>query len=177
MRVRALTLMLLAVLAAPAVADAHVFLRPDQVPPGSFDLFTVLSPNESPTADLTGLRLTIPQSMEVSAIADTPGFRSTPVTDQVHRIVGITWSGGHVPPRHLALFEFSASVTPTEGTIHLTGVQTFADGTTKVWTTPQVVVAAASAGTSSDTLGRVLGAIGIVLGALALVVAVIGWRR
>ena len=173
MRAAALALAAIAALAFPASAAAHVLLSPNTAAPHSFMLYTVLSPNER-DSPLTGLSLTIPESLEVDAVADTPGFTESELTDQSHRIVGLRWSGGRVAPGKLALFHFTGSVGDA-GTIHLTGLQTFANGTTEVWRTPQIVVAAAAgSGSSSDTLARALSAIAVVLAAIAVVIA---WRR
>lgn len=172
MRAAALALAAIAALAFPASAAAHVLLSPNTAAPHSFMLYTVLSPNER-DSPLTGLSLTIPESLEVDAVADTPGFTESELTDQSHRIVGLRWSGGRVAPGKLALFHFTGSVGDA-GTIHLTGLQTFANGTTEVWRTPQIVVAAAGSGSSSDTLARALSAIAVVLAAVAVVIA---WRR
>ena len=167
---RALALAAAALLAFPAAASAHVEMSPDRVDPGSFTLYTVLSPNES-AQPLTGLRLTVPDGMEVDGAAATPGFTTELVRDQSHRIVAISWQGGSVAPENLGLFRFSASVGTRETTLHLVGVQTFADGSSKVWKTPVVEVAKASAGSSGDTTGRSLGAAALGLAAAALAVA------
>jgi len=169
--VRALALAAAVLLVFPAAADAHVEMSPDRVDPGSFTLFTVLSPDES-EQPLTGLRLTVPDGMEVDAAAATPGFTTQLVRDQSHRIVAISWQGGSIAPDDLGLFHFSASVGSHEGTFHLVGVQTFADGTTKVWKTPVVEVAKASAGAGSDNGSRVLAAAALGLAAVALAVSV-----
>ena len=167
---RALVLAAAVLLAFPAGASAHVEMSPDRVDPGSFTLYTVLSPNES-RQPLTGLRLTVPDGMEVDAAAATPGFSTQLVRDQSHRIVAISWQGGSVPPADLGLFRFSASVGSTETTLHLIGVQTFADGSTKVWKTPVVEVAEESAGSSSDSAGRGLAAAAVGLAAAALAIS------
>jgi uncharacterized protein YcnI len=173
MRAAALALAAIAALAFPASAAAHVLLSPNTAAPHSFMLYTVLSPNER-DSPLTGLSLTIPESLEVDAVADTPGFTESELTDQSHRIVGLRWSGGRVAPGKLALFHFTGTVGDA-GTIHLTGLQTFANGTTEVWRTPQIVVAAAAdSDSSSDILARALSAIAVVLAAIAVVIA---WRR
>jgi hypothetical protein len=175
MRAAALALAAIAALALPASAAAHVLVSPDTVAPHSFTLYTVLSPNER-TSPLTGLSLTIPESLEVDAVADTPGFTESEITDQSHRIVGLRWTGGHVAPGKLALFHFTGSVGGA-GTIHLTGLQTFANGTTEFWRTPRIEVASAAAGADSggsDTVARVLAAIAVGLAALAVLIA---WRR
>ena len=170
---RALAFAAAVLLAFPAAASAHVEMSPERVDPGSFTLFTVLSPDESEQA-LTGLRLTVPEGMEVDAASATPGFTTQLVRDQSHRIVAISWQGGSVAPDDLGLFQFSASVGSSETTLHLVGVQTFADGTTKVWKTPVVDVAKESAGSSSDTTGRTLGAAAL---GLAVVALAAGFRR
>jgi uncharacterized protein YcnI len=164
---RAFVLAAAVLLALPAAASAHVEMSPDRVDPGSFTLYTVLSPNES-EQPLTGLRLTVPDGMEIDAAAATPGFKTQLVRDQSHRIVAISWQGGAVAPEDLALFRFSASVGATTTTLHLVGVQTFADGTTKIWKTPAVEVASESGGSGSDTAGRGIAAAALGLGAAAL---------
>jgi uncharacterized protein YcnI len=170
MLMRALALAAAALLAFPAAASAHVEMSPDRVDPGSFTLYTVLSPNES-TKPLTGLRLTVPAGMEVDAAAATPGFTTELVRDQSHRVVAVSWQGGSVAPEDLGLFHFSASVGSDQTTLHLVGLQTFADGTTKVWKTPEVEVAPAAGGSGSDTPGRAMAAAALGLGAAALAVS------
>ncbi|HEX5261026.1 MAG TPA: hypothetical protein VFW18_06070 [Gaiellales bacterium] len=176
MRAAALALAAITALTFPASAAAHVLLSPNTAAPHSFMLYTVLSPNER-ESPLTGLALTIPESLEVDAVADTPGFTESEITDPSHRIVGLRWSGGRIAPGKLALFHFTGSVGDA-GTIHLTGVQTFANGTTEVWHTPQIVVGAAAGSSgdssSSDTLARALSGVAVVLAAIAVVIA---WRR
>jgi hypothetical protein len=173
MRLRACALAAVGLLAMPATAAAHVELSPDRVSPGAFTLFTVLSPNEG-RSPLTALRLTVPAGMEVDAAADTPGFSTATVTDQSHRTIAIVWSGGRVPPDHLALFRFSASVGNAPGALQMTAVQTFANGTTKTWTTPQVEVADPTQ--SSDGLARGLAAGALVAATAAAAGAALAWR-
>jgi uncharacterized protein YcnI len=158
-------------LGLPAAAAAHVELSPDRITPGSFTLFTVLSPNER-AQPLTGLQLTIPDSLLVDSVADTPGFTTKIAEDEQHRIAGLSWQGGAVAAGHLALFRFSA--TPrTTGLLRLTGIQHFADGSTQLWHSPQVDVAGAGSKRDSLTLGLAVAAIALALllggGALALV--------
>ena|SRR5471032_2665434 len=164
MRGRITLVAALTVLALPAGAAAHVQLTPNQVAPGSFTLLTVLSPNES-AQPLTGLRLLIPEGLQINAAADTPGFTTKILEDQRHRIAGISWQGGRVAPARLALFRFSGLVG-AKGTLHLTGIQSFADGSTTTWRTPVLTVAAVGSGRDTLTLG--LAGAGL---ALALVVA------
>ena len=173
---RALALAAAVLLAFPAAASAHVEMSPDRVDPGAFTLYTVLSPNES-NHPLTGLRLTVPDGMEVDAAAATPGFTTKLVRDQSHRIVAVSWQGGSVVPEDLGLFRFSASVGSAETTLHLVGVQTFADGTTKVWKTPVVEVAKEGSGSGSDTTSRGVAAAALGLAAAGLAVGLMRRRR
>jgi uncharacterized protein YcnI len=166
MFLRALAIAAVAILAVPATALAHVELSPDRVEPGSFTLFTVLSPNEN-DQPLTGLRLTLPSGMSLDAAADTPGFTTKVLENASHRVVGISWQGGSVPPEDLALFRFSASVDDTVGVRKLTGLQTFADGSTRLWRTPQVEVESASQ-SDSNTLPIALAAVAAALAIAAL---------
>ena len=168
---RALALAATALLVFPATAAAHVEMSPDRVDPGSLTLFTVLSPDES-DQPLTGLRLTVPDGMEADAAAATAGFTTELVRDQAHRIVAISWQGGSVAADDLGLFRFSASVGSDAETLHLVGVQTFADGSTKVWKTPVVEVAKESAGSGSDDGARGLAGAALGLAAVAFVLVV-----
>ena len=156
-----------ACLALPAGAAAHVQVSPERVAPGSFTLFTVLSPNESPQP-LTGLQLTIPDGLLINAVADTPGFTTKVVQDQTHRIAGLSWQGGNVAPTRLALFHFSGLATGT-GTLQLTGIQHFADGSTRLWRSPTVEVAEPTKAATRDSL-----TLGIAVAALVLALVVGG---
>jgi len=159
-------------LALPAVAAAHVELSPDRVAPGSFTLFTVLSPNES-AQPLTGLQLTIPEDLLVDSAADTPGFTTRIIEDQQHRVAGLSWQGGRVGPERLALFHFSATAR-SAGLVQLTGIQHFADGSTRLWHSPVINVASPSTKRDPLTLALAVAALALALllgAALVLVLA------
>jgi Domain of unkown function (DUF1775) len=162
-----------ACLVLPAGAAAHVQLSPERVAPGSFTLFTVLSPNENSQA-LTGLQLTIPAGLLINAVADTPGFTTKVVQDQTHRIAGLSWQGGNVAPARLALFHFSGLATG-RGVLQLTGIQHFADGSTRLWRSPTIEVAEPTkASRDSLTLGIAVAALVLALlvgGAVGYLVA------
>lgn len=172
----ALAMALVSAVFAPP-SSAHVLLRPEQAAPGTFQLFTVLSPNES-TSLQTGLRLTIPPAVVIDSIADTPGYGAQIVEDQTGRPVALSWQGGRTLPNHLALFRFSARVPSRPGTVTLTGVQTFADGSARTWRTARLEVGAVAAGESSDDDTALLpAAAGAVLGAAGLGVGIVAMRR
>jgi uncharacterized protein YcnI len=174
MRGRTLLVALAALLVMPAAAQAHVELTPDTVTPGRDALFTIKSPNES-TQPLTGLRLTIPASLVVEGAADTPGFTTQVVRDQAGRAVTLSWQGGSIPAGGLALFQFSATVPASSGQIHLSAVQTFADGSTRLWHSPVIDVAAT--GSRSDGTARLLAAVALAVAVLAAVTAAAALRR
>jgi hypothetical protein len=67
-------------------------------------------------------------------------------------------------------------VPATTGQIHLTATQTFADGSTKVWTSPLINVATSSSGTG-DTTARLLAGLALALAAAAIAIGLIGMRR
>jgi hypothetical protein len=159
-------------------ASAHVLIRPDRVPPHTLELFTVLSPDES-SVPLTGLRLSIPPALIVSSIADTPGYRAQIVRDQSFRPVALSWQGGRTAPAHLALFHFAALTPAGAGPVTLTGVQTFADGSTRIWRSARLVVADPAGGSSGGGDGLILAAAGagVVLGAAGLALAAAALRR
>jgi uncharacterized protein YcnI len=171
---RAALLAAVVALVLPSAAAAHVQLSPNRVEPNAFTLFTVLSPNES-VQPLTGLQLVIPEGLQVDSVADTPGFTTKIVDDQQHRIAGLSWQGGRVGSARLALFHFSG-IAGNDGVLQLTGIQRFADGSTQVWHSPTVTVAAAEGSSQRDslTLGLAVAALVIALlvgGALAFVLA------
>jgi uncharacterized protein YcnI len=176
MRTRALLCTVAALLMAPATAQAHVELTPETVAPGANALITVMSPNES-EQPLTGLRLTIPPELVISGAVPVPGFTTQVVEDQSGRVATISWQGGSVDPGLLALFQFSATAPDEERTITLSALQTFADSSQKLWEDTAVLdVTAESAGSSEDTLARVLGGIGIAFAAAAAIGLVLALR-
>ncbi len=160
-----------------ATARAHVLLDPGRAAPHTLVLFTVLSPDEA-RIPLTGLRLAIPSALVVSSIADTPGYTAQVVRDQSFRPVALSWQGGRTAPGHLALFRFAALTPAKPGAVTLTGVQTFADGSTHVWRSARLLVAAPAASTSdNDGLLIAAGVAGAVLGAAGLGLAALALRR
>jgi uncharacterized protein YcnI len=172
---RSIPITVLAVmLALPGSAQAHVRLTPATATPGSDALFTITSPNES-KQPLTGLRLTVPAQLLVEGAADTAGFTTDVVRDQAGRAVTLSWQGGSVPAGGLALFQFSATMPDHPQTIHLTAVQTFADGSTRLWHSPLIEVA--DPPSSSDTTARLLAGFGVALGAAAVAIALVEMRR
>lgn len=177
MRTRALLCAAIAaLLAAPATAQAHVELTPEQAAPGESVLVTVTAPNES-DVQMTGLRLTIPPELIIAGAVPAAGFTTDVIEDQSGRDATISWQGGSVDPGLLALFQFSGTMPDQEGTVTLTALQTFSDGSQKLWEDTAVIdVTGSSASSAEDTTARVLGGIGIAFGVAAAIGIVLALR-
>ena len=147
-----------------------MLIRPDRAPTETLTLFTVLSPDEKATP-LTGLRVTIPPDIVVSSVADTPGYRTQIVRDQNFRTAAIAWTGGDTAPTHLALFHFAA-LTPSEPTtVRLSGLQTFADGSTKLWPNVLIDVSRTAPAASSNGASETEVIVALVTAIAALIAA------
>jgi uncharacterized protein YcnI len=151
-------------------ADAHVLIRPDRAPTETLTLFTVLSPDEK-AVPLTALRVTIPPGLVVSSVADTPGYRTQIVHDQSFRVAAIAWTGGDTAPTHLALFHFAALTPSRPTTVRLSGLQTFGDGSTKLWPHVHIEIASTAPPASSDTASPAEVILALVFATAALVAA------
>ena len=97
------------------------------------------------------------------------------VRDQAGRVATLSWQGGSVPPEGLALFQFAATAPDSSGQVHLTATQSFADGSSKVWTSP-VIEVAAEGGSSSDTTARLLAGLALALAAAAIAIQLVRMR-
>ena len=163
MRARMLAATTLAALALPATAAAHVEIVSTEVGEGA--LYTVTTPNENTAQDMTGLRLTVPDGLEVSAIADASGFTAEIVRDQSGRAVALSWQGGSLKPEHLGLFSFAGHLDAGVDRVKLTGTQSFADGSSTRWT-PEIQSTHWHG--ESDTPARALAGAALAVGALSL---------
>jgi len=172
-RARALAAVALAAIAFPSTAAAHVEIVSTEVGHEGGALFTALSPNENESQDMTGLRLTIPEGLTVESIADVPGFSGEIVRDDSGRAVALSWQGGSLPPEHVAEFTFSGALAGTDH-VQLTGIQTFADGSTKQWT-PEIDLAHSHGET--DNVARGLAAAALVVALVAAGLATVLLRR
>ena len=153
------------------VAAAHVLMFPSRVAPGSFTLFTVVSPDEK-TSPLTGLTLDIPPNLVVDSVQPAAGFRTQIVRDQTLRVIGLRWSGGRIPPGQMAVFRFTALAPAHATTIPIPAVQTFADGSTQIWHTASLEIARpSSGGTGASTLSIAALVVAVVAAVVAIAAA------
>src|SRR6185295_6189286 len=110
---RRLILLALLALAVPAVASAHVTVRPRESKPGADQRYTVRVPTEG-TVATTSVQLEIPTGVTVLEVVPQDGA-TFETTKQGDRITVITWKKD-IPPKAAAEFVFSAR-NPASGDI------------------------------------------------------------
>ncbi len=130
-------------------AAAHVTVSPSSLPQGTDDaILTFRVPNESPTANVTGLRIQFPLAHPIVVINPEAGSGWTvavhsttlpkPITtdDGTFKttVSEVDWSGGSIPVGQFGEFNILAQGLPT-GTSLLVfkAVQLYSDGTTVNW--------------------------------------------
>ena len=94
-----------AALAAPALAQAHVTLQPEEVPAGGFTRLDVRVPNERDDASTVKVEVQFPAGFQFASTEPVPGWTAKvtrkklaePVTDHgeqvTDRVDTITWTG------------------------------------------------------------------------------------
>ncbi len=137
------------VVATAGVASAHVTVEPESAPKGAADQTIVFRvPNESDTANNTGLKIQFPSDHPIAAIdpAAMPGWTSTVKTThlatpietddgQVTDVVSeIDWAGGSIPPGQFGQFTILAMGLPSDtDSLTFKAIQTYDDGTETAW--------------------------------------------
>lgn len=141
-----------AVLAAPAVAQAHVTLNPREVTAGSFTVMNVRVPNERDDAGTVKFDVRFPDGFYSVLYKKVPGWKvrvfkekldqpvereGLKITEQVSRIVwtGNPQKGGIVRPGQFEEFPISTQVPQGEAGSFLTfkAYQTYRDGERVRW--------------------------------------------
>jgi uncharacterized protein len=165
-----------ALLASPAVADAHVTVQPTQVPAGGFVRLDVRVPNERDDASTTKVDVQFPPGFAEASYEKVPGWTikvakaklakpiktdDGPVTEAVSRI---TWTArttaDGIPPGAFQDFGLSVQVPGKPGAaLTFKALQTYSNGTIVRWIgapgsdtpAPAVKVTAAAGGAPSAT--------------------------
>jgi len=120
-----------AVIALPAMASAHVVVRPDTVDVAAYQTFTTGVPNEKDVA-VTELRLTIPAGLEhVTPTVKLGWDISTKKSGDT--VTEISWTGGLIPAGQRDEFSFSAQAPAAATTLQWKAYQTYADGSVVSW--------------------------------------------
>ena len=126
-RLIALTLLTLSV---PAIAAAHVGVRPRESKVGAEEHYTVRVPTEG-AVSTTSVRFVVPDGVTVMDVPK-PTVGSVDVKRDGTRIVEITWTR-EIKPKESAEFMFHAK-NPAQGeSILWKAYQMFADGTSADW--------------------------------------------
>ena len=143
-----------ALLAAPAVADAHVTLQPKQAPAGGFVRLDVRVPNERDDANTTKVDVKFPPGFAEASYQKVPGWTvkvtkaklakpiqtdDGAVTEGVSRI---TWTADStadgIPPGAFQDFGLSVQVPGKAGdTLTFKALQTYSNGTVVRWIGPE----------------------------------------
>ena len=119
----------------PSIANAHVNVRPDSVPVGSFQTFTISVPSEKdlPT---TEVRILLPDDLEFV----TPTVKSGWTIDILtHNFPSgphpyeLIWKNGTIPAHYRDDFSFSAKVPPDATTLAWKAYQKYSDGSVVSW--------------------------------------------
>ena len=121
----------LSMLVTPALAFAHVSVKPAQSKPGVEEHYTVRVPTEGQVAT-TSLQLDIPDGVTVTDVPHAEGVQPE-VKKSGDRIVSIVWKK-EIPPTQSAEFLFTARNPAGGDQITWQARQNFSDGTSRPWT-------------------------------------------
>lgn len=121
---------MVATLAVPAIAFAHVVVTPHQAGVGQELVFSVSVPNERRVA-VRSIKLEVPKGVEEVTPTVTPGWTIATVSSG-GTITAITWMGT-IPVGQREDFSFGAQVPATATQLDWKAYQTYADGTVVHW--------------------------------------------
>ncbi|HZO05567.1 MAG TPA: YcnI family protein [Solirubrobacterales bacterium] len=174
---------LLALVAVPAGASAHVTLQPEDGAPGEYAVFAVRVPNESENATTTRVAVSFPPGFEWASYEPVAGWRAE-VSTYGEEVDGIVWTatGPGVGPGEFVDFPIEIQVPEKPGAaLAFRTVQTYDDGEVARWAggpeaempAPQLTVSVGEAAQpdrpdDSDDSGDTLAIVALVVGALGL---------
>jgi uncharacterized protein YcnI/ketosteroid isomerase-like protein len=138
-------------MAVPALASAHVSVRPAASKPGVEENYMVRVPTEGKVAT-TSVVFDVPEAVTVTAVPDTDGVKAE-IKRVGGRIVQITWTK-EIPPAQNASFAFAAKNPAAGALISWKAEQKFADGTARTWT-PTTTLSAEGAAAATRTAEHV----------------------
>jgi uncharacterized protein len=198
---RALIVAAAALLAAPAAAQAHVTLQPNEAPAGGFTRLNVRVPTERDDASTTKVDLQLPDGFAEASYEPVPGWSvkvtksklakpiktdDGEVTEEVSRITWTSKTG--IPPGAFQDFGLSVMIPGKAGDdLTFKALQTYSNGDVVRWIGPadsdnpapvvkvtsgQAEPAAAPAAADDDSRSNGLAITALVIGALGLLTAV-----
>ncbi|MDN5819215.1 MAG: YcnI family protein [bacterium] len=117
-----------------SVAEAHVVVKPSEVPTASYQTFNVSVPNERQDAT-TKLKLVIPKGVESITPTVKPGWDIAvgKSKDKAESVKSITWKNGSIGEGLRDDFSFSAKTADEPIELQWKAYQTYQDGTTVAW--------------------------------------------
>lgn len=154
-------------LLAPAAAQAHVTLQPDEAPEGAYTVLDVRVPNETDDADTTKVEVQLPEGFGDVSYQAVPGWDvkvvhdklkkpiqtdDGPITEGVREVI---FGGGKLPPGQFQDFPLSVQIPGKAGEeLTFKAVQTYDNGEVVRWIgtpeteypAPQVLVTAPEEG-------------------------------
>jgi periplasmic copper chaperone A len=138
-----------AMLALPAVAQAHVTVQPGTAEGGGFSVVAFRVPNERDDASTTQLRVTLPKDQPIGSVQTTPvpGWKITTATrpldkpiemygERLNTVVSeVTWTAtdGGIRPGQFQDFNLSLGQLPESGTLVFNTLQTYSSGEKVNW--------------------------------------------
>jgi periplasmic copper chaperone A len=127
-------------LLAPAAAQAHVTLQPNEAPEGAYTVLDVRVPNESDSSNTTKVAVQFPEGFADVSYQEVPGWKTEvvhyklkkpiqtddgPVTEGVKEVI---FSGGKLPPGQFQDFPLSVQIPGKAGEkLTFKAVQTYED--------------------------------------------------
>ena len=165
---RALLGSVLAALAVPSLAHAHVTVLPAFIEDGQRSTLTFSAPNERPPHSVMRLTVTFPEGVELLPTAAPTGWR----LDLERRRA--TWSGGATRPHQIGQFELRARTSSEPTGVVLEAVQRYDDGGDVRWTIPFTILPASHPPKEHLVGALIAGIVGVAAIAAGLVVL---WSR
>lgn len=128
---------LFAIISSFTIVSAHVTVKPSEVAPGAYQVFTVNVPNEK-TVPTVGVRLLVPDGIQSVMPNAKPGWNVQVIKKEVNgetKVTEIVWKGGVIPVDLRDEFLFNAKVPAASGDVVWKAYQTYQDGSVVAWDT------------------------------------------
>jgi periplasmic copper chaperone A len=139
----------IAVLAMPGLAQAHVTVQPGSAEGGSFSVIAFRVPNEREETRTTQLQVILPEDQPIGSVQTTPipGWKITTKTrhldkpiemfgEQLDTVVSqVSWTatGGGIRPGQFQDFDLSLGQLPESGELVFNAVQIYSNGDRVNW--------------------------------------------
>lgn len=135
-------------LAATGVAWAHVRVVPEEVPAGTYEVFTVRVPTEK-AIPTTGVRVEVPEGFTITRVEPVTGWEYELEEDD-GVVSAITWSGGEIGETEFQQFDIQGQTPQEAGEYPWRAFQTYEDGSVVEWVGPEDAEEPASVVTVSE---------------------------